>query len=45
VAQAAEQQAITLVLDPDDELRTLRALRALHARPLGQIVCEPATTS
>jgi hypothetical protein len=43
VAQAAEQQAITLVLDPDDELRTLRALRALHARPLGQIVCEPAT--
>jgi hypothetical protein len=43
VAQAAEQRAITLVLDPDDDLRTLRAIRALHARPLGQIVCEPST--
>jgi hypothetical protein len=44
VAHSAEQQTITLVLDPDDELDTLRALRALHARPLGQIVCEPAST-
>jgi hypothetical protein len=44
VAQTVEQ-AITLVLDPDDDLPTLRALRSLHARPLGQIVCEPPTSA
>lgn len=31
-----------LVLDPDDDVDTLARLRRLHARPLGQIVCEPA---
>lgn len=42
VAHTAEQHALTLVLDPEDDLATLRQLRALHARPLGQIVCEPS---
>lgn len=45
MAQTAEQQAVTLVLGPDDDLTTLRALRSLHVRPFGQIVCEPPTSS
>jgi hypothetical protein len=41
VARTADR-TITLVLDPDDDIDTLRRLRRLHARPLGQVVCEPA---
>lgn len=35
-------RTLTLVLDPDDDVETLARLRRLHARPLGQVVCEPA---
>ena len=42
MAQTTDQHALTLVLDPEDDLATLRQLRALHARPYGQIVCEPS---
>jgi hypothetical protein len=41
VARTADR-SITLVLEPDDDVDTLTRLRRLHARPLGQIVCEPA---
>jgi hypothetical protein len=41
VARTADR-TLTLVLDPDDDVDTLIRMRRLHARPLGQIVCEPA---
>jgi hypothetical protein len=41
VARTADR-TLTLVLDPDDDVDTLARLRRLHARPLGQVVCEPA---
>jgi hypothetical protein len=41
VARTADR-TLTLVLDPDDDGDDLARLRRLHARPLGQIVCEPA---
>jgi hypothetical protein len=41
VARTADR-SVTLVLEPDDDVDTLTRLRRLHARPLGQIVCEPA---
>lgn len=44
MAHSADQHALTLVLDPEDDLDDLRAVRQLHARPLGQIVCEPDPT-
>lgn len=43
MARTAER-TLTLVLDPHDDLATLNRLRRLHARPLGQVVCEPAPT-
>jgi hypothetical protein len=36
---------ITLIVDPDDDLACLEQLRRLHARPYGQILCEPAPTA
>ena len=44
MAHSTDQHALALVLDPTDELDDLRAVRQLHARPLGQIVCEPDPT-
>lgn len=44
MAQSSDQNRLALVLDPEDDLGSLRALRQLHARPLGQIVCEPDPT-
>ena len=44
MAQSSDQNRLALVLDPEDDLDSLRALRQLHARPLGQIVCEPDPT-
>jgi hypothetical protein len=41
VARTADR-TLTLVMDPDDHVDTLACLRPLHARPLGQVVCEPA---
>jgi len=41
VARTADRK-LTLVLDPDDDVDDLARLRRLHARPFGQIVCEPA---
>jgi hypothetical protein len=41
VARTADR-TVALVLDPDDDVDTLIRLRRLHARPLGQVVCEPA---
>lgn len=41
MARSADCQ-ITLVLDPRDDVDTLAQLRRLHARPMGQVVCEPA---
>jgi hypothetical protein len=41
VARTADR-SVTLVLDPDDDVDTLVRLRRLHARPFGQVVCEPA---
>ena len=41
MARTADR-SVTLVLDPDDDVDTLARLRRLHARPLGQVVCEPA---
>jgi hypothetical protein len=41
VARTADR-TLTLVLDPDDDVEDLARLRRLHARPLGQVVCEPA---
>jgi hypothetical protein len=41
VARTADH-TLTLVLDPDDDVDDLARLRRLHARPLGQVVCEPA---
>jgi hypothetical protein len=41
VARTADR-TVTLVLDPDDDVDTLVRLRRLHARPLGQVVCDPA---
>jgi hypothetical protein len=41
VARTADR-SVTLVLDPDDDVDDLARLRRLHARPLGQVVCEPA---
>ena len=35
-------RTVTVVLDPDDDVEDLARLRRLHARPLGQVVCEPA---
>jgi hypothetical protein len=43
VARTAER-TLTVVLDPHDDLHTLNRLRRLHARPFGQVVCEPAPT-
>jgi hypothetical protein len=40
VARTADR-TLTVVLDPDDDVDTLARLRRLHARPLGQVVCEP----
>jgi len=36
---------ITLIVDPDDNLACLEQLRRLHARPYGQILCEPDPTA
>lgn len=44
MAHSTDQHALALVLDPEDDLDDLRAARQLHARPLGQIVCEPDPT-
>ena len=44
VARTAER-TLSVVLDPHDDLDTLTRLRRLHARPFGQVVCEPAPTS
>ena len=41
MARTADR-TVALVLDPDDDVDTLARLRRLHARPLGQVVCEPA---
>ena len=41
MARTADR-SVTLVLEPDDDVDTLARLRRLHARPLGQVVCEPA---
>jgi len=43
VARTAER-TLTVVHDPHDDLDTLNRLRRLHARPFGQVVCEPAPT-
>lgn len=43
MARTAER-TLTVVLDPHDDLNTLNRLRRLHARPFGQVVCEPAPT-
>lgn len=40
MARSTDRQA-SLVLDPQDDVETLARLRRLHARPMGQIVCEP----
>ncbi|MEJ7784886.1 MAG: hypothetical protein WKF96_08790 [Solirubrobacteraceae bacterium] len=47
MAATADQNRLRVVVDPDDDLSTLRAVRTLHARPFGQIVCEidPTTTA
>ncbi len=36
---------ITLIVDRDDDLACLEQLRRLHARPYGQILCEPDPTA
>jgi hypothetical protein len=36
---------ITLIVDPDDDLACLEELRRRHARPYGQILCEPDPTA
>lgn len=36
---------ITVIVDPDDDLSSLEQLRRLHARPYGQILCEPDPTA
>ncbi len=36
---------IRLIVDPDDDVACLEALRRLHARPYGQILCEPDPTA
>jgi hypothetical protein len=43
VARTAER-TLTVAHDPHDDVDTLNRLRRLHARPFGQIVCEPAPT-
>ena len=43
MARTAERN-LSVVLDPHDDLATLNRLRRLHARPFGQVVCEPAPT-
>ena len=43
MARTAER-TLTVVHDPHDDLDTLNRLRRLHARPFGQVVCEPAPT-
>lgn len=43
MARTAER-TLSVVLDPHDDLHTLNRLRRLHARPFGQVVCEPAPT-
>jgi hypothetical protein len=45
VAQTPDQDRLALVLDPEDDREHLRDVRHLHARPLGQIVCEPDPTT
>lgn len=45
MAATADQHRLRIVIDPDDDLDTLRAARALHARPFGQIVCEVDPTT
>ncbi len=47
MAATADQNRLRVVVDPDDDLSTLRAVGTLHARPFGQIVCEvdPTTTA
>lgn len=45
MAATADQDRLRIVIDPDDDLDTLRAVRALHARPFGQIVCEVEPTT
>lgn len=32
---------VTLVVDPEDDVAVLARLRRLHARPAGQVLCEP----
>jgi hypothetical protein len=44
VARALDP-AITLIVDPDDDLESLEQLRRLHARPFGQLLCEPDPTA
>jgi hypothetical protein len=44
VARTAER-AVTLILDPGDDLADLEELRRLHSRTYGQILCEPDPTA
>jgi hypothetical protein len=41
VARTADR-TLTAVFDRDDDVDVLARLRRLHARPFGQVVCEPA---
>lgn len=43
MARTAER-TLTVAHDPHDDVDTLNRLRRLHARPFGQVVCEPAPT-
>ena len=43
MARTAER-TLTVAHDPHDDVDTLNRLRRLHARPFGQIVCEPPPT-
>ena len=44
MARTAEPP-LTVIVDPDDDLGCLEELRRLHARPYGQILCEPDPTA
>ena len=41
MARTADR-TLTVVFDRDDDIDVLTRLRRLHARPFGQVVCEPA---
>ncbi len=41
MARTADR-TLTVVFDRDDDIDVLACLRRLHARPFGQVVCEPA---